>query len=405
MATGPPPTDAFVQGLAAPASPLQGQPLDLVEQSSEATKYDDDVMRRQATPQHRLQGGASAVDEEGEEGELAKAGGEEDDEGNEGDADGEDDNMDNDGNVGGDGVEENRFSHCERRRKDHNAQEWHVDDAFDIGDARAKKWQNFPRASMGKACEKAFVKQTLENQYSKGWSNKLRGYMNLATSTDVVWSLVERFFAIFEEGKLPIGDGKIPLDMPGTMEGRLSGLYTDESKGQRILYHCIYARDSPEGSTVSQKDLCPLYFKNFGDMTCREREVALLLLMKGKVVVTNVKVSPPRVSTECLLDIMHKERYMVRLFNYVVFHAEGRADDEWNDDFFMSCKDLEERYGPKRLCATEWDTEREKLHSNKVKMVPRRLGGVEEVRQGAGLGLMETMYKETRSPFHFKVFM
>ncbi|GBG88435.1 hypothetical protein CBR_g47134 [Chara braunii] len=121
MPTGPPPTDVFVQGLAAPASPSQQQPLDLVERSSEATEYDDDVMRRQTSPQHCLQGGASVVDEEGEEGELAKAGGEEDDEGNEGDVDGEDDNMNNDGNVGGDEVEENRFSHCERRRKDHNA--------------------------------------------------------------------------------------------------------------------------------------------------------------------------------------------------------------------------------------------------------------------------------------------
>ncbi|GBG69411.1 hypothetical protein CBR_g4106 [Chara braunii] len=52
--------------------------------------------------------------------------------------------------------------------------------------AHQKKWQNFLRASMGKACDKAFVKQALENEYSKDWSNKLRGYMNLATSTEVV---------------------------------------------------------------------------------------------------------------------------------------------------------------------------------------------------------------------------
>ncbi|GBG75563.1 hypothetical protein CBR_g20194 [Chara braunii] len=206
-----------------------------------------------------------------------------------------------------------------------------------------------------------------------------------------------------DSGKLPIGDGKIPLEMPGRMEGRLPGPYTDENKGQRTLYHCIYARDGPKGSTVSWKDLCPTYFKNFWDMTCREREVALLLLMSGKVVATKVRVTPPRVNKVCLLDIMRKERYMVRIFNYVVFRAEGRTGDEWNDDFFMSYKDLEERYASNVLCADEWEKQREKLHSNLVKTIPRRLGGVEEVRQGAGLGPTQVMYKE--APFYFKVFI
>ncbi|GBG77879.1 hypothetical protein CBR_g25811 [Chara braunii] len=267
--------------------------------------------------------------------------------------------------------------------------------------AHQKTWQNFLRACMGKACDKAFVKQALDNEYNKDWSDKLRGYLNLATSTRTVWPLVEKFFAMFEEGKLPIGDGKIPLEMPGRMEGRLPDPYTDENKGQRTLYNCIYARDGPKGSTVSWKDLCPTYFKNFGDMTCREREVALLLLMSGKVVATKKRVTPPRVNTECLLDIMRKERYMVRMFNYVVFRANGRAGDEWNDDFFMLYKDLEERYASNGLCADEWEKQQEKLHSNLVKMIPRRLGGVEEARQGAGFGPTKVRYKE--APFHFKL--
>ncbi|GBG61085.1 hypothetical protein CBR_g19161 [Chara braunii] len=228
-----------------------------------------------------------------------------------------------------------------------------VSDKDAVAVAHQKKWQNFLRASMGKACDKAFVKQALENEYSKDWSNKLRGYMNLSTSTEAVWPLVEKFFEMFNEGKLLVGDGKIPLDVSGRMEGRQPDPYTNETKGQGTLYRCIYARDGPKGSTVSWKDLCPSYFKNFGDLTCREREVALLLLMKGKVVATNVKVMPPRVNTECLLDIMHKERYMVRMFNYVVFRAEGRADDEWNDVFFMSYKDLED--SDVLRCLFQWE--------------------------------------------------
>ncbi|GBG63734.1 hypothetical protein CBR_g39277 [Chara braunii] len=287
-----------------------------------------------------------------------------------------------------------------------------VNEKDEVVVAHQKTWQNFLRACMGKACDKAFVNQALENEYSKDWSNKLWGYMNLATSCVAVWPLVERFFEMFNEGKLLVSDGKIPLDMPGRMEGRLPGPYTGETKGQRTLYHCIYAIDGSKGSTVLWKDLCPSYFKNFEDLTCREREVALLLLMKGKVVATNVKVLPPRVNvkvlpprvnTECFLDIMRKERYRVRMFNYVLFRVEGRADDEWNDAFFMSYKDLEDRYGPNGLCAAEWEKERDKLHVNKVKMVPRRLGGVEEARQGAGLGRTAAMYKE--APFHLKVFI
>ncbi|GBG81083.1 hypothetical protein CBR_g31641 [Chara braunii] len=129
-------------------------------------------------------------------------------------------------------------------------------------------------------------------------------------------------------------------------------------------------------------------------------EAMKILVRKGSPA---VKVYGLNAYSKCLLDIMRKERYMVCMFNYVLFRAEGRADDEWNDAFFMSYKDLEDWYGPNGLCAAEWEKERDKLHVNKVKMVPRRLGGVEEARQGAGLGPTAAMYKE--APFHLKVFI
>ncbi|GBG67169.1 hypothetical protein CBR_g84833 [Chara braunii] len=67
-----------------------------------------------------------------------------------------------------------------------------VSEKDEVAVAHQKTWQNFLRVCMGKACDKAFVKQALENEYSKDWSNKLRGYMNLATSSVAVWPLVER---------------------------------------------------------------------------------------------------------------------------------------------------------------------------------------------------------------------
>ncbi|GBG70322.1 hypothetical protein CBR_g6450 [Chara braunii] len=159
-------------------------------------------------------------------------------------------------------------------------------------------------------------------------------------------------------------------------------LFNLRSLSENIVRGIESAIESSISADPVVKNLCPTYFKNFGDMTCREREVALLLLMSGKVVATKKRVTPPRVNTECLLDIMRKERYMVRMFNYVVFRAEGRAGDEWNDDFFMSYKDLEERYALNGLCGDEWEKPQKKLHSNLVKTIPRRLGAVEEARQG-----------------------
>ncbi|GBG63585.1 hypothetical protein CBR_g38651 [Chara braunii] len=402
---------------------------DIAQCSSEATEYDDKNLYTRNAPRDSAQEGATALTERNEEEEDRGSSGPREDDGDDeymdvGDENMQDQNMLGDDDVGTrgyfnvsafDNTRENRAMMLSFEDVVHDMRQWCIDNhrieapKGKVGDkdavavAHKKKWQNFLRASMGKACDKAFVKQALKNEYSKDWRNKLRGYMNLARSTEAVWPLVEKFFEMFNEGKLSVGDGKIPLDMPGRMEGRQPGPYTDKTKGQRTLYHCKYARDGPKGSIVSWKDLCPSYFKNFGDLTCREREVALLLLMKGKVVATNVKVMPPRVNTECLLDIMRKERYMVRMFNYVVFRAEERADDEWNDVFFMSYKDLEDRYGPNGLCAAEWEKERDKLDVSKVKTVPRRLGGVEEARQGSGLGPTAAMYKE--APFHFKVFV
>ncbi|GBG76460.1 hypothetical protein CBR_g22208 [Chara braunii] len=58
-----------------------------------------------------------------------------------------------------------------------------ISEKDEVAVAHQKTGQNFLRACMGKACDKAFVKQALENEYSKDWSNRLRGYMNLATSS------------------------------------------------------------------------------------------------------------------------------------------------------------------------------------------------------------------------------
>ncbi|GBG67944.1 hypothetical protein CBR_g1063 [Chara braunii] len=123
--------------------------------------------------------------------------------------------------------------------------------------ARQKTWQNFMRACMGKACDKAFVKQPLDNEYSKDWSNKLRGYMNLATSTAAVWPLVERFFAMFEEGQLPIDDGKIPLDMPGRMPNDIMAPLVLTSAGEFVIQetHIVWVRTKVGRNRIAWRQL------------------------------------------------------------------------------------------------------------------------------------------------------
>ncbi|GBG75910.1 hypothetical protein CBR_g21152 [Chara braunii] len=250
------------------------------------------------------------------------------------------------------------------------------------------------------------MNSSLENDYCKDWTNKMRGYMNLVQCGEKVWLLVEKFFNMYEKGLLPRVDGVRYIDLPRKVEGRLPGQYfLKHNSGKKVLFHCIKARKGPSGATVSIPDLTPTIFKLFGDMTVREKQVVLHHMMRGDVIVTSRSVPRGRCNMADLVKYTQRERYMVCMFNYILFKVEGRSKEEWSADFFIGYTTILERYDKNNLTDKKWTEERDRILDDKARKVPRRLGGPDEINgeNGAGLEATQGMYKET--PFHLKCFI
>ncbi|GBG70740.1 hypothetical protein CBR_g8037 [Chara braunii] len=274
------------------------------------------------------------------------------------------------------------------------------------GMKRKNKWEEFMNAACKMTPDSGLMNSSLENDYCKDWTNKMRGYMNLAQCGETVWPLVHKFFDMYEKGLLPRVDGVRYIDLPRKVEGRLPGQYfLKDNSGKKVLFHCIKARKGPQGATVSIPDLTPTIFKLFGDMTAREKQVVLHHMMRGDVIVTSRSVPRGRCNMADLVKYTRRERYMVRMFNYILFKAEGRSKEEWSADFFIGYTTILERYSKNGLTDEKWTEERDHIPDDKARKVPRRLGGPDEINgeNGAGLEATQGMYKET--PFHLKCFI
>ncbi|GBG75199.1 hypothetical protein CBR_g19712 [Chara braunii] len=180
--------------------------------------------------------------------------------------------------------------------------------------------------------------------------------------------------------------------------------FRNYDRGKKEVFHCIPAKDGGPNATVSFKDLVASNVKCFGDMTTREKEIALRLMINKKVIATTRLVPPGKMNMTNLLDIIMSERYMMRLFNYIVFKSENREANEWKEEFFFDCDKMKQRFGIK---AGEWDEKRDRIPLEYVRRVPKRLGGEQEEknlkRVGPGLKATEELYKD--APFHFKYFV
>ncbi|GBG91359.1 hypothetical protein CBR_g52246 [Chara braunii] len=218
------------------------------------------------------------------------------------------------------------------------------------GMKRKKKWEEFMNAACKMTPDSSLMNSSLENDYCKDWMNKMRGYMNLAQCGET-------------------------------------------------------AKKGPPGAKVSIPDLTPTIFKLFRDMTAREKQVALHHMMRGDVIVTSRSVPRGRCNMADLVKYTLRERYMVRMFNYILFKAEGRSKEEWSADFFIGYTTILERYNKNGLTDEKWTEERDRIPNDKARKVSRRLGGPDEINgeNGAGLEATQGMYKKT--PFHLKCFI
>ncbi|GBG92043.1 hypothetical protein CBR_g54297 [Chara braunii] len=274
-----------------------------------------------------------------------------------------------------------------------------------------KRKQMFDEGDSGEDAEEVpprvvLMNSSLENDYCKDWTNKMRGYMNLAQCSETVWPLVHKFFDMYEKGLLLRVDGVRYIDLPGKVDGRLPGQYfLKDNSGKKVMFHCIKPREGPPGATVSIPNLTPSIFKLFGDMTAREKQVALHHMMRDDVIVTSRTVPRGRCNMADLVKYTRRERYMVRMFNYILFKAERRSKEEWSADFVIGYTTILERYNKNSLTDEKWTKERDRIPDDKARKVPRHLGSPDEINgeNGAGLEATQGMYKET--PFHLKCFI
>ncbi|GBG62794.1 hypothetical protein CBR_g32383 [Chara braunii] len=71
------------------------------------------------------------------------------------------------------------------------------------GMKQKKKWEAFMNAACKITPDSSLMNSSLKNDYCKDWTNKMRGYMNLAQCSETVRPLVQKFFDMYEKGLLP----------------------------------------------------------------------------------------------------------------------------------------------------------------------------------------------------------
>ncbi|GBG75791.1 hypothetical protein CBR_g21037 [Chara braunii] len=253
----------------------------------------------------------------------------------------------------------------------------------------------------GSAIVDIFDIQTYD-RWQKDWSNRMRGYMNVATRRKWIRLLVKEFFVKYEARELPLHDNKCPKDLPGRQEGRVSGQFVEEVQGKEEVFHCIQDKDGGANATASFKDLVSSNFKCFEDMTAREKEIPLRLMINKKVIATIMLVPLGKLNMTNLLDIIIHERYMVRLFNYIVFKSKNKETNEWKERFFFAYEEMMRRFGVK---ADERDEQKDRIPLEYIRKVPKRLGGEQEEKglKGARLKATGALYRD--ASFHFKFFV
>ncbi|GBG87727.1 hypothetical protein CBR_g45881 [Chara braunii] len=146
----------------------------------------------------------------------------------------------------------------------------------------------------------------------------------------------------------------------------------------------------------------------FGDFTSREKEMALEKILAGHVVVTSGMAFVKKLMNMKNLYVeVRRERYMVRMFNYVLFKIEQRSEGEWNDKFFIDYDTIMRRFAPRGLTIEKWEETKSNIVAKKTIDVPKRLGGVDEARLGKGNvgGYKVTTAIYMECPYFLKLFV
>ncbi|GBG62230.1 hypothetical protein CBR_g29838 [Chara braunii] len=253
--------------------------------------------------------------------------------------------------------------------------DWHLAKTKDDKVAQQQNYHAFLHKAIRMTPDTELWNQSLNNKFVRNWSNLLRPFMCLAPTGNAVWQLVNRFFDMWEKGELPGQDGVRPVDQEGRpREASGAGPAAKTVKRKKELVHYVQSNKSPNG-----------------EGRCHHRQEF-------------------RQETDNMNDLyteVRRERYMVRMFKYVLFKSERRGQREWNDDFFIGYDDIMKRFEPHGLTKEKWEKKKMKLPVEITNNVPKRLGGVDEGKLGqgnvGGYKVMIEMYIEC--PYFIKLFL
>ncbi|GBG71794.1 hypothetical protein CBR_g9203 [Chara braunii] len=243
---------------------------------------------------------------------------------------------------------------------------WHLAKTKDDKVAQQQNDHAFLRKAIWMTPDTELWNQSLNNKFVRNWSNLLRSFMCLATTSDA--------------------DGVWPVDQEGRpCEASGAGPTSKTVKRKKELVHYVQLNKSPNGYYVCVSDPPASAWKVFGDFTAREKEMALNLILAEKVVVTTGRTFAKKLmNMNDLYTEVRRERYMVHMFNYVLFKSEHRGHREWNDGFFIGYDDIMKRFEPHGLTKEKWEKKKMKLPVERTNNVSKRLGGVDEGKLGQG---------------------
>ncbi|GBG78830.1 hypothetical protein CBR_g28053 [Chara braunii] len=186
--------------------------------------------------------------------------------------------------------------------------------------------------------------------------------------------------------RVPGQDGVRPVDQEGKAgEAAGPGPAAKTMKGKKVLVHYVQSNKSSSGFYVCINDPPASAWKVFRDFTSREKEMALEKILAGHVVVTSGRAFVKKVmNMQDLYVEVRRERYMVRMFNYILFKIKQRSEEEWNDKFFIGYDTIMRRFASRGLTTEKWEETKSKIVAEMTVNVPKRLGGVDEAKLGKG---------------------
>ncbi|GBG83301.1 hypothetical protein CBR_g37013 [Chara braunii] len=287
--------------------------------------------------------------------------------------------------------------------------DWHQAKIGEERTAQHDQYQEFVRKAIRMTPDTSLWSQSLAKRFVRNCSDLLRPYMCLAASGRVVWNLVEKFFDKWEKGELPGQDGVRPVDQEGKAgEAAEPDPAAKTVKDKRVLVHYVQSNKSLPGFYVCINDPPASAWKVFGDFTSREKEMTLEKILAGHVVITSGRAFVKKLmNMQDLYVEVRTERYMVRMFKYVLFKIEQRSEGEWNEKFFIGYDTIMRWFAPRGLTIEKWEETKSKIVAEKTIDVPKRLGGVDEAKLGkrnvGGYKVTTTIYMEC--PYFLKLFV